>query len=83
MADVLGVPLSYDPSTSTTLGTAYIGYMAGGLKKNWTDAKEWQHVRENITPDSSLRQMYDEFYAIYLNLYERHKDDFKLITKYS
>ena len=82
MADVLGLPLSYDPSMSTTLGTAYIGYMAGGLKKKWTDAKEWQHIRETIRPDLSLRKMYDEFYAIYLNLYERHKDDFKVITKY-
>jgi len=83
MADILGIPLSYDPSMSTTVGTAYIGYMAGGIKKKWIEAKEWQRAQEEISPDTSLRKMYDDLFSIYLNLYERHKEDFKLIAKYS
>jgi len=83
MADVLGIPLSYDPSMSTTVGTAYIGYMAGGIKKKWIEAKEWQRAHEEeINPDASLRKMYDDLFSVYLNLYERHKEDFKLIAKY-
>jgi len=83
MTDITGIPLSYDPSMSTTVGTAYIGYMAGGIKKTWIEAKKWQRARENIYPDPSLRKMYDDLFSIYLNLYERHKEDFKLIAKYS
>lgn len=81
MADVLGLPFSYNPSMSTTIGAAYIGYMASGLKKSWTEVKEWNQVRERINPDLSLRYMYDELFSIYLSLYEKHKDDFKLIAK--
>jgi xylulokinase len=82
VADVLGIPLSYDPSTSTTVGTAYIGYMAAGIKKNWSEATKWRQAREEIKPDHSLRTMYDDLFSVYLNLYERHKEDFKVITKY-
>lgn len=83
MVDVLGLPLSYNPSMSTTIGAAYIGYMASGLKKSWTEVKEWGRVRERIDPDLSLRNMYDELFSIYLSLYEKHKDDFKVIAKFT
>jgi len=83
MADVLGLSFSYNPSMSSTIGAAYIGYMASGLKKSWAEVKEWHLVRERIDPDLSLRKMYDELFSIYLSLYEKHKDDFKLITKFA
>jgi len=83
VADVLGIPLTYDPSISTTVGTAYVGYMAGGIKKQWAEVKQWSRTHEEINPDPSLRKMYDDLFSIYLNLYGQHREDFKLIATYS
>jgi xylulokinase len=81
VCDVLNVPLSYNFRASTTVGAAYIGYMAAGLKKRWEEIQEWLTPEERITPDPSLKQMYDRLFSIYVNLYEKHKDDFKTITE--
>ena len=81
VCDVLDVPLSYNSAASTTLGAAYIGYMAAGLKKRWGEIQEWLAPQERITPDASLRQVYDRLFSIYVNLYEKHRDDFRTIAK--
>ena len=83
VADVLGIPLTYKPSLSTTVGTAYIGYMASGILKKWSNVREWTHDMERIEADHSLRGLYDELFSIYLNLYKKHREDFKRVTSLS
>jgi len=80
ICDVLGLPFSYNSHASTTLGAAYIGYMAAGLKKRWEEVEEWMKTDEEIVPNVSLRQTYDLLFSIYLNLYEKHKEDFKMVA---
>jgi len=82
MADVLGLTLSYNPKMSTTIGTAYIGYMAAGVKKRWEQAKEWPVITDKIDPKASLRGLYDNMFSVYLNLYEKHKEDFRSVGKF-
>lgn len=81
ISDVLGLPLAYNPASSTTLGAAYMGYMAAGIKKRWEDIQEWFVLHEKIEPNASLRQIYDRLFSIYLGLYEKHRDDFKAVAK--
>ena len=83
MADVLGIPLTYTPSLSTTVGTAYIGYMSAGIKKRWDEVREWASDTERIEPDHSLRSLYDDLFCTYLNLYEKHREDFKRVSRLS
>jgi sugar (pentulose or hexulose) kinase len=78
---VLGLPLVYNPASSTTLGAAYMGYMAAGVKKRWEDIQEWFVLREKIEPNVSLRRIYDRLFSIYLGLYEKHRDDFRAVAK--
>jgi xylulokinase len=83
MADVLGLPLTHTPTMSTTIGTAYIGYMAAGLKTKWEDAKAWSAASEEIQPNPRYRKLYDTMFSIYLKLYEDHREDFKRVSKLS
>lgn len=83
MADVLGIRLAYKPSLSTTVGTAYIGYMSAGIMKKWDDVRDWARDMEGIEPDHSLRGLYDDLFSIYLNLYEKHREDFKRVRRLS
>ena len=83
VCDVLGLGLSYSSLASTTIGAAYMGYMAAGLKKRWEDIQEWLTPEERITPDASLKEMYDQLFSIYVNLYEKHRDDFKAVANIS
>jgi len=80
MADVLGIPLAYAMNVAPNMGTAYIGYMAAGIKKRWEDVSEWKGKQQIVEPIPSYREMYDGFFSIYLNLYEKHKTDFKLLA---
>jgi xylulokinase len=80
ISDVLGLQLAYNPSASTSLGVAYMGYMAAGIKKKWEDIQEWFQLRERTEPDASLTQIYDRLFSIYLGLYEKHIDDFKEVA---
>jgi xylulokinase len=83
MADVLGIPLTYTPSLSTTIGAAYIGYMSAGIKKRWDEVQEWVSDTERIEADQSLRMIYDDLFSTYLNLYEKHGEDFKRASRLS
>jgi xylulokinase len=80
VSDVLGLPLTHDPSSSTTLGGAYIGYMSAGIKKRWEDIERWLTPGHRIEPDPSLRQLYNHLFSVYLNLYEKHKQDFASVA---
>jgi sugar (pentulose or hexulose) kinase len=55
--------------------------VAAGLKKRWEEVEEWLEPDEKIVPNVSLRQTYDSLFSIYLNLYEKHKEDFKTAAK--
>jgi xylulokinase len=81
IGDVMGLPVTYNRAASTLTGAAYIGYMAAGIKKKWEEIEEWLVPDEQIMPDPSLRQTYDSLFAIYLNLYEKHQEDFKTVAK--
>jgi len=81
VSDVLGIPFAYNASSSTTLGGAYIGYMAAGMKKRWEEVEEWLKPEERIVPNASLRHTYDRLFSIYLGLYEKHKENFRLVSK--
>ena len=83
MADVLGIPLTYTPSLSTTVGTAYIGYMSAGIKKRWDEVRDWTSDTEKTEADHSLRSLYDDLFSTYLNLYEKHREDFKRVSRLS
>jgi xylulokinase len=83
MTDVLGVPLTYTKSMSTTVGTAYIGYMSACIKKRWDEVREWVFDTERIEADPSLRGLYDDLFSTYLNLYEKHREDFKRVSRLS
>jgi len=80
MADVLGLPLTYSPRLAANSGTAYIGYVAAGMKKRWEDVAEWASYQKQVVPVPSYRKMYDELFTIYLSLYEKHKEEFKQLA---
>jgi xylulokinase len=81
VTDVLGIPLFYHPIVSTTVGTAFIGYMSAGMKNDWEGVKEWFMERKKLSPKTSNRQLYDGHFSIYLDLYKKHREDFTFLSK--
>jgi len=79
LADVLQSELIYYPSASAELADAFIGFVALGSAKNWTEIEKWIKSGEVVKPDPSKFKEYDIKYSVYLDLYEKLKDDFRRV----
>jgi xylulokinase len=76
-ADVLGIPLeqiAHHPGSS--LGAAFVAGMGAGLFDAWDEIERFIEIARVIQPNPEHRGLYDEYFSIYRELYQRNQDLF-------
>ncbi len=78
-ADVTGKPISVPQELETTaLGAAMLAGVAGGLFADLREAASAAvEVTTYIEPDPAQRQVYDEAYSLYRDVYNALQDSFR------
>ena len=73
-ADVLGIPVHWQPGGGTLLGTATLAGVASGLLSGFDSIQNWLGPVTSHHPDSAHAVAYDQCYKVYRQLYPRLKD---------
>jgi len=78
ITDVLNVPtVMVKHRAGAPYGNAILSGVATGIFKDFYVAREWSEYIGLMEPDRSNHERYMEYYAIYRNLYEHLKEDFR------
>ncbi len=81
-ADVLGLPLiSYKGHPGSSLGAAFLAGKAVGIYENWNEIADCVPERQEYQPDAEAHALYNVSYAVYRRLYEKLRDEFKLMAE--
>lgn len=67
--------------TGAPLGDAILAGVATGIFKDFSVAKEWVEYIEPVAPSQENHDRYMEYFALYKQLYEHVKDDFKDLAR--
>jgi xylulokinase len=80
-ADVTGIPVKVSKSdTATTWGAAILAGVGAGIYKDCEQALEASQASEqNYEPDPEKHKIYERYYSIYLELYDKLKDTMQKI----
>lgn len=73
-ADVLGIPVHWQPGGGTLLGTALLAGVASGQLPGFETIDSWLGPVASHHPDPYQAAVYDQRYAVYSQLYGRLKD---------
>ncbi len=63
------------------LGDAILAGVATGAFKDFSVAKEWAEYSEPVEPSQENHERYMEYFALYKQLYEHVKEDFKALAQ--
>jgi len=76
MADVLGPELDVlEELEASALGAAVIASVGVGVFRNFASAcSAMVRIRRNVTPDPGRRGLYNDYYAVYRDVYSRVRD---------
>jgi xylulokinase len=78
-ADVLGQEIRvYQHHPGSALGAAFVAGMGVGTFHRWDDISAFAGEGIVREPDSRAHRIYDRAYALYRDIYENLKEDFKL-----
>ncbi len=77
-ADIMEAELTYYRDASPTVGDALIGFMGQGVIRDWREIDGWIGRGEAVKPDPAKAAAYRKQFRVYLDLYEKLKDDFRL-----
>jgi sugar (pentulose or hexulose) kinase len=81
-ADVLGVPILYlAQSGGAPMGDAILAAVGTKNLKDFSAIKGWLEVTEKNEPNGASTQKYLQYYAIYRDLYEHLKEDYRRLEK--
>ncbi len=78
-ADVLQSRLTHFREISATTGDAIIGFVGLGAIRDWTRIDRWIGDGETIRPDRAKAPEYGKKFGVYLDLYRKLKDDFRML----
>ena len=75
VSDISGVPQIVPSVTmGASYGDAFLAGLGVGIFSHFTDIKKWMRDMRTITPDLTKMALYEKYYQIYLDLYQRNKD---------
>ena len=81
-ADILGIPLepiAHHPGSS--LGAAFVAGMGAGMFDDWSEIERFIQVTHVIEPDLSHTSLYNRYFDIYRELYQRNQDLFPQLSQ--
>jgi sugar (pentulose or hexulose) kinase len=82
ITDVFNVPtVLVTRRTGAPLGDAILAGVATGVFKDFSVAKEWAEYSEPVEPSQENHERYMEYFALYKQLYEHVKEDFKELAQ--
>jgi len=82
IADVFNVPIVLvKRRTGAPFGDAILAGVATGIFEDFSVAKEWAEYIEPMEPSQENHERYMEYFALYKQLYEHTKDDFKELAR--
>jgi len=82
ITDVFNVPtVLVKRRTGAPFGDAILAGVATGVFKDFSVAKEWVEYIEPLEPGQENHERYMEYFALYKQLYEHVKEDFKELAR--
>jgi len=82
ITDVFNVPtVLVKRRVGAPFGDAILAGVATGIFKDFSVAKEWAEYIEPMEPNQENHDRYMEYFALYKQLYEHVKDDFKELAR--
>jgi xylulokinase len=66
--------------TGAPYGDAILAGVATGLFKDFSVARQWTEYIEPMEPDPKSHAIYMEYFALYKNLYEHVRDDYRTLA---
>jgi len=81
ITDVFNVPtVLVKRRTGAPFGDAILAGVATGIFKDFSVAKKWAEYGEELTPNQENHERYMKYFALYKQIYEHVKDDFKALA---
>jgi ribulokinase len=75
VCDMLEVPAVYmKSSTGAPVGNAILAGVGTGVFKDFSVAKEWIEIGDRTNPDPTNSKIYEKYFPIFLELYEKNKE---------
>jgi len=82
ITDVFNVPtVLVKQRTGAPLGDAILAGVVTGVFEDFSVAKEWAEYSEPVEPSQQNHDRYMEYFALYKQLYEHVKEDFKALAQ--
>jgi len=82
ITDVFNVPtVLVKRRTGAPFGDAILAGVATGVFKDFSVAKEWAEYVDPIEPDEGHHERYMEYFALYKQLYEHIKEDYRELAQ--
>ena len=82
ITDVLGIPTAMVKGRAgAPYGDAILAGVATGVFKEFSVAKQWAEFIDPMEPDPATHARYQEYFALYRDLYTHVKGDFKTLTR--
>jgi xylulokinase len=77
VSDVTGVPQDVPERTiGASYGDAFLAGVASGIIEDRAElSRTWVETGARIEPDPAISSVYDEYYALYVRLYERTREE--------
>ena len=80
VTDIVGAPVEYiTRHPGSSLGAAFVAGMAIGVFQDWSEVDQYITERELMEPDLKKHAIYQEYFAVYCDLYEQLKTNFQRI----
>ncbi len=79
LADVMQTEITHYPQASAELGDAFIGFKSLNAMEKWRTIDKWIGKGEIIKPDFKNSELYNKKYKVYLDLYDKLKEDFHFL----
>ena len=82
-SDVTGLPQDLPQQTlGAAYGNAYIAGMAAGIFCDWRPLQErWVRIARRVEPDPQLKDLYDQLYPIYRDLYRDNRKHMRRLAR--
>ncbi len=82
IADVLNVPVVYDPSSKgAPVGNAVAAGVGTGVFPNYDVVKAWSRPGDPMLPDPGRHARYMEYYAIFRRLYDKVQGEYGALAE--
>ncbi|MCL5070143.1 MAG: FGGY-family carbohydrate kinase [Actinobacteria bacterium] len=82
VCDMLEIPGSYmKSSTGAPLGNAVLAGVGTGVFKDFSVTKKWVKIGDRTEPIAANTKIYEQYYKIFLELYDRNKDLYVELAK--